>query len=167
METNTFEAKSTIDTGYQKIFSKAHMLEDAALCSFEDMCSRMVEALKGSEVQQIGRFSVYSFFSPEETVVFVHDPRPNVSHKYVQASSQDGRHFTVAAPERWLGYHSEIVELIGAAARGFTACSGGGYVRVSPDGELRVFGESVSYGPGDHESARAALIHAMANSLTA
>ena len=119
-----------------------------------------LSALMGKEVTEIGRYSVYSDYRENETVVFIHDPTGRSYHKYIFAETADHT-FIVAAPMEWTEYHREILARVRAATGKSARCPGGGYVSVSHDGSLVVDSSSGDFGRGDHARAKAAFEHAI------
>jgi hypothetical protein len=111
-----------------------------------------IAALRGETVTEIGRYQVYSDYTPGKTVVFIHNPTGQHEHKYIFAKT--GQHtYVVAAPVAWTAYHREILARVNRAAEQEAKCSGGGYIDILSDGSVLVHGESGDFGPGDHEQA--------------
>jgi hypothetical protein len=124
---------------------------------------QFINALQGIPSPTIGRFQVYSSYQDEQTVVLIHDPSGSNQHKYIFGHVGDHT-FVVGAPTSWTAYHWEILARISAATGTQATCSGGGYVGVVRGGELKVWGESTDFGPGDHTTATKAFKAAILSS---
>jgi hypothetical protein len=125
--------------------------------------AEFIRALRGESVAEIDRFQVYSHYSPDETVVFIHDATGSAKHKYIFAETGEGHSYIVAAPTSWTGYHREILARVTAAHGARATCPGGGYVSVNQEGEIEVYSDSVDFGRGDHPRAKEALERAVRN----
>lgn len=112
-----------------------------------------IAALRGETVTDIDRYQVYSDYTPDRTVVFIHDPRGQDKHKYIIAEA--GQHvYIVAAPMEWTAFHEYILRRVSEAAGEEATCYGGGYVDILDGGYLKVYGQSIDFGTGDHTKAR-------------
>jgi hypothetical protein len=124
---------------------------------------QFIKVLQGTHIPTIGRFQVYSAYEENRTVVLIHDPTGFNQHKYIFGHVGDHT-FIVGAPTSWTAYHKEILARISAAVGSEASCPGGGYVTVVADGRLRASGQSMDFGPGDHETATEAFKAAIRSS---
>jgi hypothetical protein len=117
-------------------------------------------ALQGERIYEIGRYQVYSNYTPGETVVFIMKQGEGSRHKYIFATANTHT-YIVAAPTDWTERHKDILDWVSRASSEYATCKGGGMVTINEDGSLRVWGLSAAFGQGDHRRAEEAFREAV------
>ena len=121
------------------------------------------QALRGEVVPfRVQHHLIYTDYrDADRTVVMVIDPdEARRQHKYIIAK-KDHHTYVVVAPVAMCEYHADIL----SAIPGYAVCRGGGYIEVQEAQTVRVFGRSMDFGPGDHDTAKIALEGAMRETI--
>jgi hypothetical protein len=150
------EQHHTPSRNHPPIDAAFHALKLRGISPQANADTAFILSLQGVQTFEIGRHQVYSSYEPHQTVVLIHDPTGRNQHKYIIAQADDHT-FIVAAPTSWTGLHREILHRVSAATGISARCDGGGYLTMVNDGRFRVSGESMDFGPADHERATKAF----------